>query len=49
MKKHECVVCHKKNATLELDDDKWICEDCAQYMSDMGTEYDAQNAQGDNS
>lgn len=34
-KKYECVVCKKKTATLHLEDDLWICEDCAQDMNDM--------------
>lgn len=38
MAKHRCIVCGKKTATLPLENGQWICEDCAQYMSDMGNE-----------
>lgn len=40
VKKHICVVCKKKNATLHLGDDKWICQDCAQDMNDMRPDED---------
>lgn len=37
-KVHQCDVCKKSNATLQNEDDTWICENCAQYMSDLGNE-----------
>lgn len=40
--KHHCVVCKEMKATLQLDDTDWICEDCAQHMSDMGNEMEAE-------
>lgn len=33
--KHSCVVCKEKKATLQLNETDWICEDCAQHMSDL--------------
>jgi len=30
-----CVVCEGAGATLQLDDDNYICEDCAQIMSEL--------------
>lgn len=30
-----CDVCKQKRGTLPLDDGGYICEDCAQYMSDL--------------
>ncbi|MCF8567726.1 hypothetical protein LLE49_23685 [Alicyclobacillus tolerans] len=33
-----CVVCRKNVGTLYLEADKSICEDCAQYMSEIGNE-----------
>jgi len=35
MKKHICVVCKKKNAILALENDQWICENCAQIMTEL--------------
>jgi len=36
--KRKCVNCDRHKATLQLNDHDWICEDCAQYMSDAGHE-----------
>jgi ribosomal protein L37AE/L43A len=36
--KRKCVNCDNHKATLQLNDYDWICEDCAQYMSDAGYE-----------
>lgn len=33
--RHVCVVCMKKKAVLQLSEIEWICDDCAQYMSDL--------------
>lgn len=37
-KLEKCVVCNQKNALLQNEDETWICEDCAQSVSDMGNE-----------
>ncbi|HBC94332.1 MAG TPA: hypothetical protein DCZ10_15895 [Pelotomaculum sp.] len=34
-KKRLCVVCKEKKATLQLNELDWICENCAQIMSEM--------------
>jgi len=36
--RNRCVICEEKGAILPLDDGTWICEDCAQYMNDLGNE-----------
>jgi len=33
--KHECVCCKSLTGTLALEDGTFICEDCAQAMSDL--------------
>jgi|OM-RGC.v1.037706001 ribosomal protein L37AE/L43A len=33
--KHECVCCKELTGTLALEDGTFICEDCAQAMSDL--------------
>lgn len=38
IKTAKCVNCDRRNATLQLNEKDWICEDCAQYMSDLGHE-----------
>lgn len=30
-----CCVCHKKIGTLQLEDDSWECENCAQVMGEL--------------
>ena len=35
---HYCDVCNEHNGTLANEDDTWMCEDCAQIMSDFGHE-----------
>lgn len=37
-KKEKCCVCLKTNATLQNEDSSWICENCAQIMSEFGHE-----------
>lgn len=41
--KNECVICNEMVATLQNDDDSWICEDCAQHISDLGHEFSLEN------
>lgn len=36
--KKECVFCKAYNATLLLDHNNWICNDCAQSISDHATD-----------
>jgi hypothetical protein len=38
VEKNECCVCKELSGTLQNEDYSWICEDCAQYMSDLGHE-----------
>lgn len=33
--KPTCVCCKCVSGELQLNDSDWICEDCAQYMSDI--------------
>lgn len=35
-----CACCKEQPGEYELDDTGWICEDCAQYMNDLGNEID---------
>lgn len=37
-KKQTFYVCNERNATLAINNTDWICEDCAQNMSDLGHE-----------
>lgn len=30
-----CCVCHEKIGTLQLENDSWECEDCAQRMGEL--------------
>lgn len=40
VEKKECCICNEPtNATLQNEDGSWICEDCAQHMSDLGNEF----------
>jgi hypothetical protein len=40
VEKKECCVCNEPtNTTLQNEDGSWICEDCAQQMSDLGNEF----------
>ena len=32
---NKCVICNDSFGTLELDDGRFICEDCAQHMNDI--------------
>lgn len=41
IKKPTCCKCGQV-AILQNDDGSWICEQCAQVMSDLGEEYDDQ-------
>ena len=35
--KKTCSVCNeRKKSVMQIDEKRWICEDCAQYMSDLG-------------
>lgn len=36
-----CICCKEQSGDYELNDTDWICDDCAQYMSDAGNELDA--------
>ncbi|WP_179865474.1 hypothetical protein [Bacillus sp. AFS017336] len=31
-----CIICKEQIGQLELDNNEWICETCAQVMSDLG-------------
>lgn len=36
--KGHCIACKQIRVLLMLDDESGICEDCAQHMSDIGSE-----------
>lgn len=36
---HRCLLCNQ-NATLQLENKNWICEECAFVMNDIGIEND---------
>jgi ribosomal protein L37AE/L43A len=38
IKTAKCVNCDRRNATLQLNDKEWICEDCAQSISSHASE-----------
>jgi ribosomal protein L37AE/L43A len=38
IKPAKCVNCDRRNATLQLNDKEWICEDCAQSISSHASE-----------
>lgn len=40
IKKPRCSLCGQV-ATLQNDDGSWICDDCAQFMNDLGIEHDS--------
>lgn len=39
IKKPHCTLCGQV-ATLRTDSGKWICENCAESMNDLGIEHD---------
>lgn len=38
IKKRKCEICNDRLGILHCDDGSWICETCAQHMSDLGSE-----------
>lgn len=36
--KKKCVNCLCNNAELQLNENQWICDSCAQHMNDLGNE-----------
>ncbi|WP_339161724.1 hypothetical protein [Siminovitchia sp. FSL W7-1587] len=34
----KCSVCKERHGAFHCDDDSWICETCAQVMSELGNE-----------
>lgn len=39
IKKPHCSLCGQV-ATLQNDNDTWVCDDCAEFMNDLGIEHD---------
>lgn len=33
--KSKCVCCKEFKATLQINENEWICNDCAQYANDL--------------
>ncbi|MDY7965420.1 hypothetical protein P4I85_15085 [Bacillus cereus] len=37
-KRPPCIVCEEQEGELQLDDNNWICEECAQCISSHNTD-----------
>ncbi|WP_197059921.1 hypothetical protein [Bacillus sp. UNC322MFChir4.1] len=37
-KRPPCIVCEKQEGELQLNENEWICEKCAQIMHELGNE-----------